>query len=409
VDATIAFTLAWAAPDGSDAKQANENDPNRAIPATWEITSNEFRPGSRHTFTVINPDVGEMMVTCSHGTFEEQGALLDGDLGYGSGTAGGCAGKRYNTRLKKPNTRLIWNAPDSLELEGSDVGRKAVVFKVTAASSETGAFRNNEVTFYSNARLPVPVAGTASATPAPGVQDAINAAHSPSASEGVSLVVKAHGWLLTSAWAVFVPFGVWSARHGKAPPGSDAPAAAAPSGFKRALLWFRTDGRWFRVHRALTGIGLVFAFLGFVIMYAEVDEYTDEHFESSHASFGVATLVLGLSQPLNAAVRPRGPTAAERIAGVGKSAKRNAWEMAHRVSGALAFILSVFAITSGMGRAEEWGEPSTDVKRAKRAYFGWVAFVIAATFVFEVARYREWRHAKPTHEEIKEMELGEVS
>ena len=152
LDASIGFTMAWAAPDGGVAAQSNEHDPNRAIPVGWEIATAEFKPGARHTLTVVNPDVGEMMVTCSHGSFVEFGKELNGDAGYRR-TGVHCAGKRYNTEtFMKPNTRFVWNAPDASEL-GADT---SVVFKVTTASGKHGAFRNNQATFAANASLPPP-------------------------------------------------------------------------------------------------------------------------------------------------------------------------------------------------------------------------------------------------------------
>ena len=92
-----------------DAAQSNERDPDRAIPEAWEIATAEYKPGARHTLPVVNPNVGEMMVTCSHGVFEEFGRRLDGSVNYGAGAR--CDGKRYDTTFKKPNTRFVWNAP----------------------------------------------------------------------------------------------------------------------------------------------------------------------------------------------------------------------------------------------------------------------------------------------------------
>ena len=162
-DASIGFTLAWAAPDGGDAAQSNENDPDRAIPEAWEIATAEYKPGARHTLTVVNPNVGEMMVTCSHGVFEEFGRRLDGSVNYGLGAAR-CDGKRYDATFKKPNTRFVWNAPDEAEAM-TNVTR--VVFKVTTASGRNGAFRNNQATFAANAGLPPPPPGAPSGLPRP--------------------------------------------------------------------------------------------------------------------------------------------------------------------------------------------------------------------------------------------------
>lgn len=154
VDASIGFSMAWSAPDGGDEPQDNEKDPMRAIPDAWEIGSNEFKPGARHTLTVSNPNVGEMMVTCQFGGFVEFGPILNGALEYGRGVV--CGGKRYDTAsgFKKPKTRFIWQAPSLDELNGTD---GSVLFKVTTASGSQEPFRNNQVTFRKNVLLLVPV------------------------------------------------------------------------------------------------------------------------------------------------------------------------------------------------------------------------------------------------------------
>ena len=411
VDASIGFTLAWAAPDGGDAAQPNEADPNRPIPAGWEIATAEFKPGARHTLTVVNPTVGEMMVTCSHGSFEEFGRKLDGRENYGTGVR--CDGKRYTVEtFKKPNTRLVWNAPDAADL-GADA---EVVFKVTTASGWNGAFRNNRGSFTANEGLPPPPPGAASATPPPGARDETNEAHEPTET-GVSAAIAAHGWFMTLAWGVLVPLGVWSARYGKAPPGGDAldeRDADRDAAWRRARAWVGAEGRWFKMHRALTASGLALALLGVAIMVAEAEEHVGEHLVSAHSALGTATLVLGFAQPLNAYFRPDAPSGAARAAGVGtlkpKSAARFAWEAAHRVLGASAFVCSVFAITSGTDRARVYGEPDWRARRARDAYLGWVAVVAAATVALEALRRRERRDAPraPPYDDVKEVELADA-
>ena len=411
VDASIGFTLAWAAPDGGDAAQSNERDPDRAIPKAWEIATAEYKPGARHTLTVVNPNVGEMMVTCSHGVFEEFGRRLDGSVRYGAGTR--CDGKRYDATFKKPNTRFVWNAPDEAEAV-TNVTR--VVFKVTTASGRNGAFRNNQATFAANADLPPPAPGAPSATPPPGARDEANAAHDSDESDVDTLPagVAAHGWFMTLAWGVLVPLGVWSARYGKAPPGGNvadaADAADAESApWRRARAWLRAEGRWFKMHRACTSLGLGLAILGLAVQYAEVEHGGGgEHFVSAHSALGAATLALGVAQPLGAYFRPDAPTPAARGFGIGTSRARLAWETAHRLAGAAAFVLSAFAITSGVDRARVWGASDVRAKRAHDAYVGWMVTVLVSTAVLEIGRARERRDAprSATHEEIKEVELA---
>ena len=398
-DASIGFTLAWAAPDGGDAAQSNERDPDRAIPEAWEIATAEYKPGARHTLTVVNPNVGEMMVTCSHGVFEEFGRRLDGSVNYGAGAR--CDGKRYDTTFKKPNTRFVWNAPNVTT---------HVVFKVTTASGRNGAFRNNQATFAANAGLPAPAPGAPSATPPPGARDEANAAHE-SVESVLGTGIVAHGWFMTLAWGVLVPLGVWSARYGKAPPGGSESAGSESAPWRRARAWFRAEGRWFKTHRACTSLGLGLAFLGLAVQYAEVEHSGGgEHFGSAHSALGAATLVLGVAQPLGAYFRPDAPTPAARAAGVGTSRARLAWETAHRLAGAAAFLLSVFAITSGVDRARVWGASDVSARRARDAYVAWMVAVFVSTAVLEIGRARERRDAPrgATHEEIKEVELADA-
>lgn len=405
LDGSIGFSMSWSAPDGGSDPQPNENDPMRAIPEAWEIASDAFKPGARHTLTVVNPDVGELMVTTSFGTFVELAKKLDGQTQYGHGTE--CEGKRYNTeKFMKPNTRFIWVAPTDQELNGTS----AVVFKVTAASGRSGAFRNNQATFLARADLQKPVPGAASATPPKGTHDTENVAHAPVSQYGLQKSVSAHGWCMTFAWAVFIPIGVWFARYAKPADGvgrlfgagtelvdaSRASQNAAP----RFVPWIRSDGRWFMIHRALTYVGLVFALLGFVFIYALVDAEGGAHFESTHASFGVAALVLGGLQPLNAYLRP------SVDASVGKTTGRVLWEILHRVSAIVGLLCSVFAVTSGMDRAQVWGESPDKAKKASNAYAAWLFFVCLATVGLEVARWRERKQGQGhKHQELKELEM----
>jgi hypothetical protein len=219
---------------------------------------------------------------------------------------------------------------------------------------------------------------------------------------------------MTLAWGVLVPLGVWSARYGKTPPGVSAAADAADAesaSWRRARAWLRAEGRWFKTHRACTSLGLGLAFLGLAVQYAEVEQGGGgEHFVSAHSALGAATLVLGVAQPLGAYFRPDAPTPAARAAGVGTSRARWAWETAHRLAGAAAFVCSAFAIVSGVERAQVWGASDVSARRAYDAYVGWMVAVFVATAVLEIARARERRDAprSATHEEIKEVEFADA-
>ena len=198
---------------------------------------------------------------------------------------------------------------------------------------------------------------------------------------------------MTLAWGVLVPLGVWSARYGKAPPGGSESAGSESAPWRRARDWLRAEGRWFKTHRACTSLGLGLAFLGLAVQYAEVEHSGGgEHFGSAHSALGAATLVLGVAQPLGAYFRPDAPTPAARAAGVGTSRARLAWETAHRLAGAAAFSLSVFAITSGVDRAG-LGRVRCEREPRARAYVAWMVAVFVSTAVLEIGRARERRDA----------------
>ena len=92
------------------------------------------------------------------------------------------------------------------------------------------------------------------------------------------------------------------------------------------------------------------------------------------------------------------------------SRARLAWETAHRLAGAAAFVCSAFAIVSGVERAKVWGASDVRARRAYDAYVGWMVAVFLATAVLEIGRARERRDAprSATHQEIKEVELADA-
>ena len=307
---------------------------------------------------------------------------------------------------------FIWVAPTVLELNGAS----SVLFKVTTAGGRSGGFRNNQAMFSANSNLPSPTLGNASATPPPGTHDTANAAHAPVSQYDLPKNVRAHGWFMTLAWGVFIPIGVWAARYGKAPPGvcmvgeTDGDGSASPSAWARSVRWIRSEGRWFKIHRACTMVGVGFFGVGFVLMYHEVDTNGGAaHFKSTHAAFGAAAAVLGLAQPLNAYFRPAGATRMQIDASAGKSTKRVLWEMSHRITGSAGLLCSVFAVTSGFDRARVWGEAPVIANRASDAYAAWLFFICLFTVNLEILRRKEQMYERRTRgEEFKEDEMGET-
>jgi hypothetical protein len=88
--------------------------------------------------------------------------------------------------------------------------------------------------------------------------------------------VKAHGGLMITAWTWMIPFGILMARFGK---------GLGPI--------------WFQVHRAVQSCALLMVIIGLIIAVEELNA-TD----STHRELGIATIVMGLSQPVIALFRP---------------------------------------------------------------------------------------------------------
>ena len=165
--------------------------------------------------------------------------------------------------------------------------------------------------------------------------------------------VDAHGWLMYLAWGVLIPAGIVVARFGKA----------------------RPDAWWFKTHRASQTVGLVVALVGMVIGIVSVDGHRGKHFRAiegmgglaaKHYPLALATMVLGVLQPLNAIMRPparatgAADAASEKTGGekggdrsrhgstAEKSFARIGWEYWHKGSGYLAVVLAWLTIQSGI-------------------------------------------------------------
>lgn len=174
-----------------------------------------------------------------------------------------------------------------------------------------------------------------------------------------------------------MPAGAYVARYAKAP--RDAP----PS--KRELLGAIRDS-WFSIHRALVSIGLFFAFVGAMLSYSAVEDEDAGHMGCAHAYYGVATLLAGASQPLNAFLRADKPDAPDAAT----STPRKRWEWTHRITGVGSLSFAFAAIVTGLDEAKERGA-ARGANVAGGAYAVWVVACVAATIALEANRYRERR------------------
>ena len=357
-DNDISFTMYYAAEQPTD----DEMVPDRTIPGSWAINAAEYKPGARHTLVVTIPDPGEFLITASAGIFRELGAHDDGKTNYGAGT--GCGGTRYNLREKWSTTLLVWTAPETAE---------TVRFKVTTATGKHGGFRHNAASFVANENLPPPGSTPAGAPPGPPATGLA----SVDGDEGMNGKFVAHGWFMAAAWAVMIPFGIFSARYARSPPGAPPSRSDAVETVRRG---------WFKLHVWLNSIGLVSALIGGLLSYSAVEEELGDgmHLRSAHAYWGAATLLLGINQPLNAFTRPPAPGPGEE-----KSKERRRWEKVHRFLAWAALMLSIVAMDTGTEAAMNvWGAPKGG-KAANSAYIAWVWMVLLATCIAEVFRWRE--------------------
>ena len=358
-DNTMSFLMYYAAEAPTD----DEMVPDRTIPGDWAIDSAQYKPGARHTLVVKIPDPGEFLITATAGIFRELGAHDDGRTNYGAGTA--CGGARYNLKEKWETTLLVWTAPWTGE---------TVQFKVTTANGKHGGFRTASASFTANENLPAPGEGRAPGSP-PGPP--ASGSGEPVGEDEMNGKFVAHGWLMALAWAVLIPFGIFSARYARSPPGAPPARSDAVETVRRA---------WFQLHIWLNSIGLVSALIGGVLSYSAVEEELGDgmHLRSAHAYWGAATLLLGLNQPLNAFTRPPAP-----LPGEAKSAERRRWEKVHRALAWAALMTSIVAMDTGTEAAMNvWGAPKGG-KAANSAYIAWVWMVLLATCIAEVFRWRE--------------------
>jgi hypothetical protein len=127
-----------------------------------------------------------------------------------------------------------------------------------------------------------------------------------------------HGLLMLLAWGVLLPIGAFVARFFKGPLSAGTPA------------------HWFVVHRAVQIGGLTVALAGFYICLTRKEF---GNVDTTHGSFGIAVMTLGILQPTNAFLRPHKG-----------SRGRREWEWLHKSVGYGALALAVVTIFLGINR-----------------------------------------------------------
>ena len=122
-----------------------------------------------------------------------------------------------------------------------------------------------------------------------------------------------------------------------------------------------------------------------------------------HKRMGVAVMILGWVQPLNALIRPHAP---KTDSNTGKKVKRTklrlAWEILHKATGFTAIILAEITIFAGIKLIEMLG--TIEGKTWRNAYIGTVialAVIAAAGITFALVQRRRTKPMHNTSEESR--------
>eukprot|EP00754_Rhynchopus_humris_P044739 Rhum_TRINITY_DN4364_c0_g1::Rhum_TRINITY_DN4364_c0_g1_i1::g.13851::m.13851 len=126
-----------------------------------------------------------------------------------------------------------------------------------------------------------------------------------------------HAIFMFLGWGVMSNIGVFAARYLK---------AAGPV--------------WFKIHKTVMPLGLLFSTVGFGAIIASV---SNKHFSFAHGGLGLAVMLLAYLQPLNAVIRPH-------AVGVGepKPLVRTVWEIVHKYGGRVALLAANINMVLGL-------------------------------------------------------------
>ncbi|EDO40900.1 predicted protein [Nematostella vectensis] len=135
--------------------------------------------------------------------------------------------------------------------------------------------------------------------------------------DGMNLnLIMLHGILMFIGWGVLLQGGAFIARY-----------------FRHKDPW------WFKMHRGLQVSGLVFAIGGFACAVVSVPF---DHLMFAHGGLGLAIMIMGILQPLNAIIRPH------KHRDGSPTRKRIIWEWCHKLLGRLALVLALINICLGL-------------------------------------------------------------
>ena len=102
-------------------------------------------------------------------------------------------------------------------------------------------------------------------------------------SGGQTSLVWAHGGLMLIGWGIILPSGVVTAR------------CRAGVG----------DPEWFRLHRMMQCLGMLFTLSGFIIAVTQFSVFGEGYYapDKAHGIMGVVVMTLGILQPINGFLR----------------------------------------------------------------------------------------------------------
>ncbi|XP_050401798.1 putative ferric-chelate reductase 1 [Patella vulgata] len=151
-----------------------------------------------------------------------------------------------------------------------------------------------------------------------------------SASPTTRSLVQAHGSLMTIAWVMAASIGLIIARY-----------------FKQ--VWpnssFLGQNIWFQIHRTCMIVALVATCIAFIIIFADVQDWTESpvRIENAHPYIGVLVTFLCIVNPIMAIFRPH-PGSDNRVY----------FNWAHWAVGTSAYVLGLITVTIGtrMSRAQ---------------------------------------------------------
>lgn len=134
-----------------------------------------------------------------------------------------------------------------------------------------------------------------------------------------------HLLMMAPAWGMLLPLGVAMANRLKLVDG-------AP------------EGAWFKVHRTVQVIGWLLQLIGFVFALVHSSKYS-KHMSHPHSILGLAIVIIGTLQPLNAALRPHPPQGGWPNGQ--KPTGRVAFEAVHKGLGWAAVVLGMLNVILG--------------------------------------------------------------